>query len=233
MNLFFLILMIILPVTLMNCSMDDDPFEVPRRKMVETQISRRGIRDERILNAMLKVKRHLFVPERNRSQAYTDRALPIAEGQTISQPYIVALMTESLELKPGQRVLEIGTGSGYQAAVLGELAGEVYSIEIIKPLADSARQLLTGLGYKNITVKHGDGYAGWREHAPYDAVIVTAAPAEIPTALVEQLKTGGRMIVPVGAEEQDLILITKTAQGIAQKNIIPVRFVPMVKNPAP
>ncbi|MGE0267372.1 MAG: protein-L-isoaspartate(D-aspartate) O-methyltransferase [Candidatus Omnitrophota bacterium] len=218
---------------LMNCSRDDEPFAAHRRAMVENQIIRRGIRDQRVTDAMLKVERHLFVPGHLHSQAYTDRALPIAENQTISQPYIVALMTEVLELKKDHRVLEIGTGSGYQAAILGEITAEVFSVEIIKPLADSARVLLNQLGYKNITVKHGDGYAGWKEYAPYDAIIVTAAPEEIPQALIEQLKIDGRMVVPVGREEQDLILITKTGQGIVQKNIIPVRFVPMVKNPAP
>lgn len=226
--------MIMMPfIATTSCSRDGEEFEAQRRQMVETQITRRGIRDERVINAMLKIDRHLFVPEKNQSEAYTDRPLPIAAGQTISQPYIVALMTETLQLDPADRVLEIGTGSGYQAAVLAEIVREIYSIEIIKPLADQSRDLLGRLGYKNISVKHGNGYLGWSEHAPFDAIIVTAAPEKIPPLLIEQLKVGGRMVLPVGLTNQDLILITKTKDGITQKSITPVRFVPMVQEPAP
>ncbi len=197
--------------------------------MVETQIAHRGISDQKVLDAIYKVKRHLFVPERLKKLAYEDHPLPIGYGQTISQPYIVAYMTEVANLKKGDRVLEIGTGSGYQAAVLAEIVKEVYTIEIIKPLADTARQRLKDLGYKNIYVKHGDGYLGWPEFMPYDAIIVTAAPNEVPEKLVEQLKVGGRMVVPIGSFYQELYLITKTEEGIRKQTLLPVRFVPMVK----
>lgn len=225
--------MSMMPFLATGCSREGEDFEAQRRQMVETQIARRGIRDERVISAMLKVGRHLFVPEKIRAQAYSDRPLPIAAGQTISQPYIVALMTETLQLDSTDRVLEIGTGSGYQAAVLAEIVREVYSIEIVQPLADASMALLDRLGYKNITVKHGNGYLGWSEHAPFDAIIVTAAPEKIPEALIEQLKVGGRMVLPVGLANQDLILVTKTNDGITQKFITPVRFVPMVQEPAP
>jgi protein-L-isoaspartate(D-aspartate) O-methyltransferase len=176
---------------------------------------------------MNKVERHRFVPEKYRSASYNDHALPIGLDQTISQPYIVALMTESLNLKGGEKILEIGTGSGYQAAVLGEIAKEVYTIEILCELADRSKKLLSELGYKNIHVKCGDGYKGWPEKAPFDAVIVTAAPDHIPKPLVEQLAVGGRMIIPVGKFFQELILIEKTAKGVTEKKVLPVRFVPM------
>ena len=201
---------------------------VLRQKMVQEQIRSRGISDERVIKALLKVPRHEFVPYRYKYRAYGDYPLPIAKDQTISQPYIVALMTELLNLNGDEKVLEIGTGSGYQAAVLAELAGEVYSIEIIKEMAESAQKLLEKLGYSKIRVKHGDGYKGWPEHAPYDAIIVTAAPAAIPVPLSEQLKEGGRMVIPVGGRYQELKLVRKINGKIKVENIISVRFVPMV-----
>ncbi len=198
-----------------------------RREMVDSQIKTRGINDERVLKAMQKVERHLFVPEKIQSLAYADQPLPIGEGQTISQPYIVAIMTELLNIKSDEKVLEIGTGSGYQAAILGELAGEVYTIEIVRPLAERADSLLTGLGYENITVKCGDGYVGWKEHAPFDAIIVTCAPPKVPQPLIEQLADGGRMVVPVGTFWQELLLIEKKGNKLTETTVIPVRFVPM------
>lgn len=208
---------------------EEDVFSISRNSMVETQIAHRGISDQKVLDAIHKVKRHLFVPERLKKLAYGNHPLPIGHGQTISQPYIVAYMTEAANLKKGDRVLEIGTGSGYQAAVLAEIVKEVYTIEIIKPLADTARHRLKDLGYKNIYVKHGNGYLGWPEFMPYDAIIVTAAPDEIPEKLVEQLKRGGRMVIPIGSFYQELYLITKTEKGIHKKTLLPVRFVPMVR----
>ncbi len=188
----------------------------------------RGVTNERVLTAMRKVPREQFVPEEMRARSYTDRPLPIGYDQTISQPYIVAFMTEKLELKPTDRVLEIGTGSGYQAAILGELAAEVYSIEIIEPLGKGAEGTLKRLGYKNVHVKVGDGYKGWPEHAPFDAVIVTCAPNHVPRPLVEQLKDGGRIIIPVGeAGAQELYLLEKKDGQLRQRAVLPVRFVPM------
>lgn len=198
-----------------------------RENMVRTQIIRRGVTDRLTLSAMRKVPRHLFVPEERRSEAYADYPLPIGLNQTISQPYIVAFMTEALQLKGGEKVLEIGTGSGYQAAVLAEIADSVFTIEILKPLADSAWERLQKLGYKNVYVRCGDGYQGWPEHAPFDAIIVTAAPDHVPQPLVDQLKVGGRMVIPVGQVYQELIRITKTEKEIRRENILPVRFVPM------
>ncbi len=198
-----------------------------RENMVETQLKSRGIKDERVLNAMLKVERHKFVPDAFKSLAYTDRPLPIKEDQTISQPYIVALMTELLALSGNEKVLEIGTGSGYQAAILAELAKDVYSIEIVETLAKGSQRLLNDLGYTNITVKCGDGYIGWEEYAPFDAIIVTCAPPYIPQPLIEQLAYGGRMIIPVGTLYQELKLLEKSDGGIKTKSIVPVRFVPM------
>jgi protein-L-isoaspartate(D-aspartate) O-methyltransferase len=205
----------------------EDEYSFERRKMVSQQIIRRGVSDKKVLDAMRKVHRHEFVPEDMKPRAYEDNPLPIGEDQTISQPYIVAVMTELLGLKGGEKVLEIGTGSGYQAAVLAEIADEVYTIEIIESLAKSADERLKRLGYNNITVKYGDGYKGWKEHAPFDAVIVTAAPDHIPQPLVDQLKVGGRMVIPVGKFYQELKLLTKTEDGIKEKNMLPVRFVPM------
>ena len=204
-----------------------EDFVIMREKMVENQIKARGVKDPRVLSAMLKVERHLFVPPEKRSSAYADQPLPIGEGQTISQPYIVALMTELSELKGEEKVLEVGTGSGYQAAILGELAKEVYSIEIVEKLASSAKDLLLNLGYKNITVKAGDGYLGWPEVAPFDAIIVTCAPDHIPKPLLDQLKEGGRMVLPVGSYSQELKKITKRSGKIETTSVIPVVFVPM------
>ena len=205
-----------------------EPYLALRQKMVQEQIINRGISNERVIKALLEVPRHEFVPYRYKYRAYSDHPLPIAKDQTISQPYIVALMTELLDLEGGEKVLEIGTGSGYQAAVLAELVDEVYSIEIIKELAESAQTLLEKLGYSKIKIKHGDGYKGWPEHAPYDAVIVTAAPPAIPHQLFEQLREGGRMVIPVGGHYQELKLVKKVNGIIKVENIISVRFVPMV-----
>jgi protein-L-isoaspartate(D-aspartate) O-methyltransferase len=198
-----------------------------RERMVETQIEARGVKDKLVLDAMRKVPRHLFVAEGLQDIAYTDGPLPIGEGQTISQPYIVALMTELLGLKGEEKVLEIGTGSGYQAAILAEIAKEVYTIEIICSLAEKAKKRLKEMGYKNVTVKCADGYQGLKEQAPFDGVIVTAAPAHIPQPLVNQLKIGGRLVIPVGDLFQELMVVTKTEKGIKKESIIPVRFVPM------
>jgi protein-L-isoaspartate(D-aspartate) O-methyltransferase len=202
-------------------------FKAMRDAMVETQIKARGVKDPRVLSAMRKVERHRFVPKEFEAAAYEDRPLPIGEGQTISQPYVVALMTEVLELKGEERVLEVGTGSGYQAAVLAEVAQEVYSIEIVEPLASSAKTLLFDLGYRNITVKAGDGYLGWPEKAPFDAIIITCAVDHIPQPLIDQLKEGGRMVVPVGSHTQDLKKITKRNGKIESVDLVPVLFVPM------
>jgi|Deesub1362B_J571_1020462.scaffolds.fasta_scaffold01135_3 protein-L-isoaspartate(D-aspartate) O-methyltransferase len=205
----------------------EDPFARARERMVEDQIRARGIRDKRVLEAMLKVPRHEFVPESYRDLAYQDSPLPIGHGQTISQPYIVAYMTEKLQLDSADTVLEIGTGSGYQAAILAELASQVYTIEIIPELAQRAARTLKRLGYQNIKVKTGDGYVGWPEYAPFDAIIITAAPPEIPEPLIQQLKDGGRLIAPVGEDFQDLVLVTRRGDRLLKEHLIPVRFVPM------
>jgi len=205
----------------------EDVYAEKRERMVKTQIEARGVRDKLVLDAVRKVPRHLFVSESLKDQAYSDGPLPIGEGQTISQPYIVALMTELLNLKGGEKVLEIGTGSGYQAAILAEIAKEVYSIEIICSLAEMSEKRLEEMGYENITVRCADGYQGWKENAPFDGVIVTAAPDHIPQPLVDQLKVGGRLVIPVGDIFQELIVVTKTETGIKRINVIPVRFVPM------
>jgi len=197
--------------------------------MVDNQIISRGIKDKNVIKVMKNTPRHLFIPENFIKAAYDDGPLPIGEGQTISQPYIVAIMTELLELKGNEKVLEIGTGSGYQAAVLSQLVNTCYTIELLRKLADGASARLKRLGYKNVIAKCDDGYKGWIEHAPFDCIIITAAPEEIPMKLVEQLKIGGRMVVPVGKYNQDLLLITKIEKGITKEDIIPVRFVPMVK----
>jgi len=197
--------------------------------MVEEQLKPRGIHDERVLAAMAKVPREAFVPENMRAQSYADSALPIGHDQTISQPFIVAYMTEQLRLQPSDRVLEIGTGSGYHAAVLAELAKEVYTVEIVEPLAKEASARLARLDYNNAHVKIGDGYQGWPEVAPFDAIIVTCAPDKVPEPLAQQLKEGGRMIIPVGSGmmDQQLYLLEKTNGELAQRAILPVRFVPM------
>lgn len=207
--------------------MRDDEAE-RRARMVETQIVARGVRDPRVLTAMREVPRHLFVDSAQSAHAYEDHPLPIAGNQTISQPYIVALMTELAEITPGEKVLEIGTGSGYQSAVLSRLAREVYSIEIVPELARASGERLRRLGYGNVTVKEGDGYRGWSEHSPFDAIIVTAAPDRIPQPLLDQLAPGGRMVIPVGSFFQELKVLSKDKNGrISEKDILPVRFVPM------
>ena len=208
-------------------SSPEGDYKTMRERMVETQIKARGVKDPRVLAAMLKVERHLFVPKDLHPTAYSDQPLPIGEGQTISQPYIVALMTELLDLKGEEKVLEVGTGSGYQAAILAELAKEVYTIEIIEKLATSAEKLLLELGYKNIKVKAGDGYLGWPEAAPFDAIIVTCAPDHIPKPLMDQLMEGGRMVIPVGEFTQELKKIVKRGGKLETTNVIPVIFVPM------
>lgn len=203
-------------------------WEMQRRQMVESQIKARGIADSLVLQALLKVERHRFVPSDYQFRAYEDRPLPIGWEQTISQPYIVAFMTEQLQLKGREKVLEIGTGSGYQAAILAEIASQVFTIEIVEKLAHESQQRLQELGYTNIAVRAGDGYQGWPEAAPFDAIIVTAAPDHVPQPLIDQLKTGGRMIIPVGGKNQDLILISKISEEkITRQHVLPVRFVPM------
>ena len=227
--LFLLSLLVILAMA--KNPQDPDYYQL-RQKMVNEQIIARGVRAESVIKAMQKVERHLFVPEQYRNFAYSDRPLPIGEGQTISQPYIVALMTELLDLKKSDKVLEIGTGSGYQAAILAEICDSVYTIEIIPSLGKQAQALLRELGYYNIHCKIGDGYLGWPEHAPYDGIIVTCAPSKIPQPLKEQLAEGGRMVIPVGATyTQELVLVTKTKGKLIQKSVIPVRFVPMLRSP--
>ncbi len=202
-------------------------FAPERERMVEDQIDARGIVDERVLAAMKRVPRHRFVPLDLAREAYGDHPLPIGEGQTISQPYIVAFMSEALELDGHEKVLEIGTGSGYQAAVLSELAREVFTIEIVPELGRRAEATLRELGHANVHVRVGDGYLGWPEEAPFDAILVTAAPDHVPEPLVDQLAVGGRMILPVGEERQELILIHRTPQGIEREEVLSVRFVPM------
>lgn len=202
--------------------------ESPREEMVREQLAGRDIRDERVLAAMRRVPREEFVPARWQRWAYDDRALPIEEDQTISQPYIVALMSQLADVQPNEKVLEIGTGSGYQAAVLGELANEVYSIEIVPSLATTARERLGRLGYGNVHVRQGDGFRGWPEQAPFDAIIVTAAPDEVPPPLIEQLAIGGHLVIPVGeGMDQKLVRLTRTELGLERKTIAPVFFVPM------
>jgi protein-L-isoaspartate(D-aspartate) O-methyltransferase len=199
--------------------------------MVRYQIEDRNVRDQDVLTAMGTVPRHKFVPERYQDQAYDDHPLPIGLGQTISQPYIVAFMTELLQLEPEDRVFELGTGSGYQAAVASKVAGSVYTMEIYKDLADAAKERLEALGFTNVYVRHGDGYHGWKEKAPFDAIIVTAAADHIPPPLIEQLKPGGRLIIPLGSpfSFQQLVLVTKDREGqVSELPIIPVRFVPLL-----
>jgi len=202
--------------------------EQERLEMVRTQIEARGVRDPAVLEAMREVPRHRFVPQSQRARAYQDRPLPIGNGQTISQPYIVALMTELAGVKPGDKVLEVGTGSGYQAAVLAQMGVELFSIEIIDALAKRSKATLAELGYaKNVELRHGDGYVGWPEQAPFDAIIVTAAPPKVPKPLKEQLKVGGRLIIPVGKRYQSLLKVTRTKNAFRGESVIPVRFVPM------
>jgi protein-L-isoaspartate(D-aspartate) O-methyltransferase len=204
-------------------------FTAERQRMVQQQLMPRGINDGRVLAAMAKVPREEFVPPDSREASYADGPLPIGYGQTISQPYIVAFMTEELRPKPSDRVLEIGTGSGYQAAILAELVKEVYTVEIVEPLAKNAETTLQRLGYKNVHVKVGDGYRGWPEYAPFDAITVTCAPDHVPQQLTDQLKDGGRMIIPVGGRfAQELYLLEKRNGQLKESAVLPVRFVPMV-----
>lgn len=206
---------------------DDDSFAAARHRMVRDQLAARDIADSLVLQVMGEIPRHEFVPNSLEEMAYQDRPLPIGEGQTISQPYIVAFMTQSLGLTEGDRVLEIGTGSGYQAAVLARLVERVYTIEIIPSLGDSARQLLQRQGFDNVTVRIGDGYLGWPSQAPFDAIMVTAAPDHVPPALVQQLAEGGRMVLPVGDRYQELLLLTRRGNEVGTVSLLPVRFVPM------
>jgi len=203
------------------------PDEAARERMVRDQIESRGVRDARTLAALRTVPRHQLVPAHLVARAYDDTPLPIGHDQTISQPYIVAFMTEALGLRGGETVLEVGTGSGYQAAVLAEIAAHVYTIEIVEPLAERARADLARLGYRNIQVRAGDGYQGWPEAAPFDAIIVTAAAPRIPEPLKAQLKDGGRLVIPVGEDDQSLVVITRTGGRYTEQRVLPVRFVPM------
>jgi protein-L-isoaspartate(D-aspartate) O-methyltransferase len=210
-------------------SSQGDKYAEKRWDMVENQIISRGIQNSRVIDAMLKVKRHLFVPKDYIDSAYSDNPIPIEKGQTVSQPYIVALMSELLNPEPGKKILEIGTGSGYQTAILSEIGCEVYTIEIIEDIAIKTHRILDDLGYSNIKFKIGDGYEGWEEHAPFQGIIVTAAPAQIPEKLVDQLSTDGRLAIPVGDTNQELLLIEKTIEGITKKRVTSVRFVPMIE----
>ena len=209
----------------------EDRWAAERGRMVEQQLRARDIDDAAVLDVMRRVPRHLFVPEDERTAAYTDHPVPIGFGQTISQPYIVAFMTQALKVEAGHRVLEIGTGSGYQAAVLGLLAREVFTIEIVRELAERARATLEQQGHRNVHVRAGNGYLGWPEHAPFDRIIVTAAPDEVPPALVEQLKIDGLMAIPVGIGEQTLQVMRRTPAGMTMLATLPVRFVPMTGKP--
>lgn len=236
------LLTVVLLLPLLSCAsltlterttIEDAPsqdFTQQRRRLIE-QLKAEGINSSAVLNAMLKVPRHEFVPPTQRHNAYQNRPLSIGHGQTISQPFIVAYMTEAASIAPGERVLEIGTGSGYQAAILAELAKEVYTIEIIPELAEGARLVLSKLGYKNVQVRAGNGYEGWEEHAPFDAIVVTAAPDEIPQRLVDQLAVRGKMVIPVGSTFQEMVIITRGESGIVERRTIPVRFVPMTGKP--
>jgi protein-L-isoaspartate(D-aspartate) O-methyltransferase len=215
------------PASRAPASSASDATAQARERMVRDQVEARGVRDARTLAAMRKVPRHELVPAEMRSRAYEDRPLPIGHEQTISQPYIVAFMTEALGLRGGETVLEVGTGSGYQAAVLAEIAARVYTIEIVAPLAERARADLARLGYRNIQVRAGDGYQGWPEAAPFDAIIVTAAAPRIPEPLLAQLKDGGRLVLPVGEDDQSLVVIVRTGDRFIEQTVLPVRFVPM------
>ncbi|HET7292224.1 MAG TPA: protein-L-isoaspartate(D-aspartate) O-methyltransferase [Vicinamibacteria bacterium] len=206
---------------------DEGAYSRQRERMVAQQIEARGVKDPRTLQAMRKVERHLFVPPASMADAYEDHPLPIGHGQTISQPYIVAFMTEALRLQGGETVLEIGTGSGYQAAVLAQIAAKVYTIEIVEALAAESRERLARLGYPSVSVQAGDGYLGWPEAAPFDAIMVTAAAPKVPEPLKQQLKDGGRLILPVGEEFQELVVLTRKGAAFTEERVLPVRFVPM------
>jgi protein-L-isoaspartate(D-aspartate) O-methyltransferase len=216
---------------ILNCIPQDDKYTGTREKMVEDQVESRGISNQLTLDAMKKVPRHKFVPPNLLDRAYDDGPLPIGYGQTISQPYIVAYMTAVIDPKPGQKILEIGTGSGYQAAVLAEIVDSVFTIEIITELSNSSQKKLKELGYKNVLCKNADGYYGWKKYAPFDAIIVTAAAEYIPPPLIEQLKDGGKMIIPVGSPflNQTLLLVEKNGEEITTTSLLPVRFVPFTR----
>ena len=216
-------------VSAFSFSMNGQDWTALREQMVRLQIERRGVRNPAVLQAMRQVERHLFVPESLRRSAYEDHPLPIGHGQTISQPYIVAAMTEMLDPKPEDRALEIGTGSGYQAAVLAQLVKHVYTIEVVEPLGKQAQARLAELGCRNVTVRIGDGYEGWPEQAPFDEILLTAAPPDVPQKLIDQLKPGGRLVAPVGTGWQELVVIDKDAKGrVRRRTEFPVMFVPMV-----
>jgi protein-L-isoaspartate(D-aspartate) O-methyltransferase len=223
--------LVIAAIAVAGCGQKPTPasdFAAERERMVQQQLRTRGIKDERVLAAMAKVPREEFVPQDSRTASYDDGPLPIGYDQTISQPYIVAFMTEQLRLKPSDRVLEVGTGSGYQAAILAELVADVYTLEIVEPLAKNAEATLARFGYKNIHMKVGDGYKGWPEQAPFDAIIVTCAPDKVPQPLTDQLKDGGRMVIPVGERfAQQLYLLEKKNRQLKESVTLPVRFVPM------
>ena len=228
------ILLGILLIALSSLATAAETYRERRVQMVSEQITARGIEDQTVLRAMRSVHRHRFVPEALRDQAYTDRPLPIGRDQTISQPYIVAIMTEALDLRPHHRVYELGTGSGYQAAVLAEIVDEVYTVEIVSQLARRARRTLDELGYDDVHVRAGDGWAGWPDAAPFDRIIVTAAAPELPQTLLDQLRSGGKMILPLGPDggRQELILVEKTEDGrIKTRELLPVRFVPVTRDP--
>jgi protein-L-isoaspartate(D-aspartate) O-methyltransferase len=228
-NFTFPVILLILIFSVSQCNSQEGNFNGLREQMVRNQLEARGIDDEQILDAFREVERHKFVLPRYISMAYRDSPLPIEEGQTISQPYIVAYMTEALNLEKDDKVLEIGTGSGYQAAILAQIVDSVFTIEIFESLGKKAKALFNQLGYNNIYTKIGDGYKGWPEHAPFDAIIVTAAPSNIPEPLKEQLAEGGRMIIPVGGDAvQELVLLKKRKGKIKQQSVLPVRFVPMI-----
>jgi len=223
------VLFTLMLVSIVSCSQNADPFFALRNRMVKTQIEAPGINDKKVLDAFRKVERHKFVLPQYIPHAYADSPLPIDEGQTISQPYIVAFMTDALDLKRTDKVLEIGTGSGYQAAILAELCDSVFTIEIFEKLAGKAQQVFNELDYKNIWCRTGDGYKGWPDYAPFDAIIVTCAPTNVPEPLKEQLAEGGRMIIPVGSDPvQHLVLLKKKKGKIREESVLPVRFVPMI-----
>jgi protein-L-isoaspartate(D-aspartate) O-methyltransferase len=225
-----LVLTLAVAVALAAPAAQGDDYESLRNAMVEQQVRQRGITRPDVLSAMRQVPRHLFVPESLRDRAYSEQPLDLGQGRTVYQPYVVALMTSLLDLKHSDKVLEVGTGTGYHAAVLSRIAREVYSIEIVEPVASQASKRLTAMGYHNVEVRVGDGYKGWPEKAPFDAILLSAAPKEVPKALLQQLKVGGKMVAPVGGFFQDLLVITKTADGLQRNMVIPVRLQPMVQN---
>jgi protein-L-isoaspartate(D-aspartate) O-methyltransferase len=229
------VLIIVFTIGFFSSLSGQNKFEIKRKEMVKKQIQARGIADKNTLKALEVVPRHLFVPEEYQDQAYDDGPLPIGYGQTISQPYIVAYMTELLKVGPDDVVLEIGTGSGYQAAILSRIVKKVYTVEIVEELGLAAKERLKALNYDNVEVKIGDGYYGWEEHAPYSGIIVTAASEYIPPPLIKQLKDKGRMIIPVGSpfSVQNLMLVEKSGDKIRTKSLIPVRFVPLTRQSAP